>query len=80
MWGVLVPDMEEAAAKFSEVLGLTFKDPAVAHVDRFEQKSRVEVLDLRITWSVEGPPLPGAARVPGQRRALRAGAGGACTI
>ena len=54
--GVLAPDLDEATERFSEVLGLTFKDPAVAHVDRFEQKSRVEVLDLRITWSVEGPP------------------------
>ncbi len=54
--GVLVPDLDEGIARFSEVLGLTFKDPAIAHVDRFEQLSRVEQLDLRITWSVEGPP------------------------
>ena len=54
--GVLVPDLDDAVARFTEVLGLTFKDPAVAHVDRFEQKSRVEQLDLRITWSIEGPP------------------------
>ena len=54
--GVLVPDLDEATARFTEVLGLTFKDPAVAHVDRFEQMSRMEQLDLRITWSVEGPP------------------------
>lgn len=54
--GVLVPDLEEAAARFGEALGLTFMPPAIAHVDRFEQKSRVEELDLRITWSVEGPP------------------------
>ena len=54
--GVLVPDIDEATARFAEVLGLTFKTPAIAHVDRFEQRSRVEELDLRITWSVEGPP------------------------
>ncbi len=54
--GILVPDLEEGMERFAEVLGLAFKTPAVAHVDRFEQKSRVEELDLRITWSVEGPP------------------------
>lgn len=54
--GVLVPDLDEATARFTEVLGLTFKEPAVAHVDRFEQLGRVEELDLRITWSIEGPP------------------------
>ena len=54
--GVLVPDLEEGVERFSEVLGLTFKTPATAHVDRFEQRSRVEELDLRITWSIEGPP------------------------
>jgi hypothetical protein len=31
-------------------------DPAVAHVDAFEQPSGMSVLDLRITWSKEGPP------------------------
>lgn len=54
--GILVEDIEEAMARFSEVLGLTFKDPEIAHVDRFEQGEIVEALDLRITWSVEGPP------------------------
>jgi catechol 2,3-dioxygenase-like lactoylglutathione lyase family enzyme len=54
--GILVPDMAEATERFAQVLGLTFKEPAIARVDRFEQGSKVEVLDLRITWSVEGPP------------------------
>ena len=34
--GILVPDLDEAVARFAEVLGLSFKEPAVAHVDRFE--------------------------------------------
>ena len=54
--GVLVPDLDQATARFAAVLGLTFTESAIAHVDRFEQRSRVEELDLRITWSVEGPP------------------------
>src|SRR5262245_15875372 len=54
--GILVPDINEAIERFGDVLGLTFKEPAVAHVDRFEQGSSVEVLDLRISWSIEGPP------------------------
>src|SRR4029453_5130931 len=54
--GILVPDLDEAVARFAEVLGLSFKEPAVAHVDRFEYGSSVEALDLRITGSIQGPP------------------------
>lgn len=54
--GVLVRDMDEATGRFAAALGLTFKDPAIAHVDAFEQPSGMSALDLRITWSVEGPP------------------------
>ena len=54
--GILVPDLDEAVERFAEVLGLSFKEPAVAHVDRFEQGASVEALDLRISWSIEGPP------------------------
>lgn len=54
--GVLVPDIEKAMDRFSAALGLTFKDPEVAHVDAFEQPSGMSVLDLRITWSLQGPP------------------------
>lgn len=54
--GVLVPNLDKAMDRFSDALGLTFMDPAVAHVDAFEQASGMSVLDLRITWSKEGPP------------------------
>lgn len=54
--GVLVRDMDEAAGRFSKALGLTFKEPAIAHVDTFEQPSGTTPLDLRITWSIQGPP------------------------
>jgi catechol 2,3-dioxygenase-like lactoylglutathione lyase family enzyme len=54
--GILVPDLDEAVERFAEVLGLSFKEPAVAHVDRFEQGASVEALDLRISWSIQGPP------------------------
>ncbi len=54
--GILIRDMDEATERFSNTLGLTFKEPAVAHVDAFEQPSGMSILDLRITWSIEGPP------------------------
>jgi catechol 2,3-dioxygenase-like lactoylglutathione lyase family enzyme len=54
--GILVPDIDEAIARFTEVLGLSFNEPAVAHVDRFEHGSSVEALDLKISWSIQGPP------------------------
>ncbi len=54
--GILVPDIEEATRMFSRVLGLDFKEPAIAHVDNFRQGDTREVLDLLISWSVQGPP------------------------
>jgi len=55
--GILVPDIREAMAKFSDVLGLKFKEPAIAHVDDFDDSNGRRVLDLVITWATTGPPF-----------------------
>jgi catechol 2,3-dioxygenase-like lactoylglutathione lyase family enzyme len=55
--GILVPDIREAMARFSDVLGLEFKEPAVAHVDDFDDSTGRRVLDLSITWATTGPPF-----------------------
>ncbi|MBI4259925.1 MAG: VOC family protein [Actinobacteria bacterium] len=54
--GILVPDMREAMARFSDVLRLDFMEPAVAHVDDFDDAGGRRVLDLNITWARQGPP------------------------
>jgi catechol 2,3-dioxygenase-like lactoylglutathione lyase family enzyme len=55
--GILVPDIREAMARFSDVLGLEFKEPAIAHVDDFDDTTGRRVLDLVITWATMGPPF-----------------------
>lgn len=55
--GILVPDIREAMARFSDVLGLEFKEPAIAHVDDFDDSTGRRVLDLAITWATTGPPF-----------------------
>jgi catechol 2,3-dioxygenase-like lactoylglutathione lyase family enzyme len=55
--GILVPDIREAMARFTDVLGLEFKEPAVAHVDDFDDTTGRRVLDLSITWATTGPPF-----------------------
>jgi catechol 2,3-dioxygenase-like lactoylglutathione lyase family enzyme len=55
--GILVNDMHAAIKHFSEVLGLTFNEPAIAHVDYFDQDGLGRsTLDLKICYSTEGPP------------------------
>jgi catechol 2,3-dioxygenase-like lactoylglutathione lyase family enzyme len=55
--GILVPDIRDAMARFSDVLGLEFKEPAVAHVDDFDDTFGRRTLDLLITWATTGPPF-----------------------
>ena len=54
--GLLVHDLDAAVARFGEVLNLTFAQPNVAHVDHMEEDGKVEPIDLRITYSQQGPP------------------------
>ena len=55
--GILVPEIREAMAKFGDVLGLEFKEPAIAHVEDFDDTTGRRVLDLLITWATTGPPF-----------------------
>ncbi|MGH2589223.1 MAG: VOC family protein [Actinomycetota bacterium] len=55
--GILVSDIREAMARFSDVLGLEFKEPAIAHVDDFDDTTGRRGLDLTITWATTGPPF-----------------------
>jgi catechol 2,3-dioxygenase-like lactoylglutathione lyase family enzyme len=54
--GLLVHDLDAAVARFSEVLNLTFAQPNVAHVDHMEEDGKVEPVDVRLTYSQQGPP------------------------
>jgi hypothetical protein len=53
--GIVVQNLEEAMARF-ERLGITFMAPRVVHVDRLVEDGRETSLDLRIVFSLEGPP------------------------
>jgi catechol 2,3-dioxygenase-like lactoylglutathione lyase family enzyme len=55
--GILVPDIRDAMARFSRVLDLEFKEPAIAHVDDFDDTTGRRILDLAITWATTGPPF-----------------------
>lgn len=53
--GILVPDIEEAMARFSEVLGLSFRRPVTAQIDHFADPTPRE-FEATFTYSYEGPP------------------------
>lgn len=53
--GILVADLERAIDRYSEVLGLTFVEPAIASA-QLEEPWREEPLDLRVAYSNQGPP------------------------
>jgi catechol 2,3-dioxygenase-like lactoylglutathione lyase family enzyme len=53
--GVIVPDLDRAAADFSRVLGLTFTDPAVVHVPWFVDPTPHEHT-VHAVFSEDGPP------------------------
>jgi catechol 2,3-dioxygenase-like lactoylglutathione lyase family enzyme len=53
--GILVEDLDAAAARFAKVLGLTFNDPITATFARLEDPEPRESF-VRCTYSREGPP------------------------
>jgi catechol 2,3-dioxygenase-like lactoylglutathione lyase family enzyme len=55
--GILVPDLDEAIPRWERLLGVTFMAPRSVHVDRMVEADGSEAeLDLRIAFSVDGPP------------------------
>jgi hypothetical protein len=55
-FGILVEDIEEGAERFGDLLGIRFRPPAIAHVDDYVEGDTSRVLDLKVTYSMEGPP------------------------
>lgn len=53
--GIIVQSLEQAMARF-ERLGIEFMAPRVVHVDRLVEDGRETSLDLRIAFSLAGPP------------------------
>jgi catechol 2,3-dioxygenase-like lactoylglutathione lyase family enzyme len=53
--GVLVNDLDEAIERYSR-LGLTFMEPRTVRVERLVENGTETSLDLRITFSHDGPP------------------------
>ncbi len=55
--GVLVTDLEAAKAHFAQVLGLTFGETRAIPLQGVEDEGRVVDIELRVVYSVEGPPF-----------------------
>lgn len=53
--GIVVPDLEEAMARFSEVLGVKFAEPATFHIPCLEDPDP-QVGQLVGSFSMTGPP------------------------
>ena len=53
--GVIVPRLEDAIVVY-ERLGIRFMEPRVVHVDRLVEGGGESELDLRIVFSLGGPP------------------------
>ena len=53
--GIVVQNLEEAIARF-ERFGIAFMAPRVVRVDRLVEGGRETSLDLRIVFSLAGPP------------------------
>jgi catechol 2,3-dioxygenase-like lactoylglutathione lyase family enzyme len=54
--GFLVKDLDASITRVSSVLGVTFPDPVVSSPPVFIDEGTTTKLDLRLTWSHEGPP------------------------
>jgi catechol 2,3-dioxygenase-like lactoylglutathione lyase family enzyme len=55
--GILVHDLDDAIPRWERLLGITFMAPRSVHVDRMVEADGSEAeLDLRIAFSVDGPP------------------------
>ena len=55
--GILVDDLDEAIPRWERLLGVTFMAARTVHVDRMvEADGSEDELDLRIAFSVDGPP------------------------
>jgi catechol 2,3-dioxygenase-like lactoylglutathione lyase family enzyme len=56
-FGVLVNDLTAAIDRYSRVLGLTFTDPTIAHVDALEEiGGATSPADVLVSYSRQGPP------------------------
>ena len=54
--GILVPDLDVAIERFSDVLGVSFADRVHQDTEYFEDGGVMQPLTLHITYSTDGPP------------------------
>ncbi|MGF1617795.1 MAG: VOC family protein [Acidimicrobiia bacterium] len=54
--GILVPDLDEAVERFSDVLGVTFADRVYQDSQHFDDGGVLRDLRLHLTYSIDGPP------------------------
>ena len=54
--GILVPDLDEAIERFSDVLGVTFADRVYQDSQYFDDGGVIKDLRLHLSFSTDGPP------------------------
>lgn len=54
--GILVPDLDAAIERFSDVLGVTFADRVYQDSETFDDGGVMRNLRLHLTYSIDGPP------------------------
>jgi catechol 2,3-dioxygenase-like lactoylglutathione lyase family enzyme len=54
--GIIVRDLEATVEKYSNVLGITFREPMTADMSGFEEAPGRRTTSVRLAFSVEGPP------------------------
>jgi hypothetical protein len=55
--GVLVEDLDAAIVRFGELIGVTFKEPISLRFDDIIEDGEHVDRELRLVYSVEGPPF-----------------------
>ena len=54
--GIFVYDIEEAIARYSKTLGLSFVEPVMNGIPRLVDQGRESSLELPIAYATQGPP------------------------
>lgn len=77
--GILVPDLDEATERFSDVLGVTFVDRVYQDSEYFDDGGVIKNLRLHLTYSIDGPPYHELLEAQGTTACTRSTTAKACT-
>ena len=55
--GILVPDLDEAIARFHDVLGLDFAEPSRSTIPQLDENGISHEWEVHVTYSIQAPHL-----------------------